>query len=557
MLGTIRPPTDSYPPAVPKPLAYSYVRFSTPEQVKGDSLRRQLELSAKYAEQHGLELDTALSLKDLGLSAFHKANLERGALGAFLVAIEQGIVQPGSYLLVESLDRLSRATVMDALELFSRIIRAGLTIVTLADGMVYSKASLKENWTQLIVSITIMARAYEESATKSQRLKEVWARKKSRAATEIVTSTVPAWLRIVGGQIVIDERKAATVRTIFRMVSEGYGLNLLERKLNQDGVPPIARATRWHRSYLIKVLNSRSVIGEYQPMSGRGRERKASGVPVKGYYPSLLTEEEFLSARSAITSRQSKGGRRGNGIANIFSGLVRCGYCAGPVRYVNKNAATRWQYLVCSDAKSGLGCKHVPWNYHEFEDAILSKLAGFDISAVLKDDEAGKNRTALHAAKAKVTDLQRRKTALIKLVETTGDIPEVAARLQDLMVEQREQADRVEELELEVKSLSTRKQHFAQFQKLRKSLDTADGEQLIEMRLRLSGELKRFLDKIEVFAEGAKPWSEGMKLAGVAQGREGRFAVAHFKNGEGRVLHGVLNTAAVWPGPHPKRRAHR
>ena len=34
--------------------AYSYIRFSTPEQAEGDSLRRQLEDSIAYAEEHGL-----------------------------------------------------------------------------------------------------------------------------------------------------------------------------------------------------------------------------------------------------------------------------------------------------------------------------------------------------------------------------------------------------------------------------------------------------------------------------------------------------------------------
>ena len=89
--------------------AYSYIRFSTPEQEKGDSQRRQLDLSTRYAQENGLELDTTLKLKDLGLSAYHKTNLEKGALGAFLSAISDGRVEPGSYLLVESLDRLSRA----------------------------------------------------------------------------------------------------------------------------------------------------------------------------------------------------------------------------------------------------------------------------------------------------------------------------------------------------------------------------------------------------------------------------------------------------------------
>lgn len=48
--------------------AYSYIRFSTPEQSKGDSLRRQTEATTRYCEQHDLCLDTDLSFKDLGKS---------------------------------------------------------------------------------------------------------------------------------------------------------------------------------------------------------------------------------------------------------------------------------------------------------------------------------------------------------------------------------------------------------------------------------------------------------------------------------------------------------
>jgi len=31
---------------------YSYIRFSTPEQIKGHSLRRQLEATEKYVKDH-------------------------------------------------------------------------------------------------------------------------------------------------------------------------------------------------------------------------------------------------------------------------------------------------------------------------------------------------------------------------------------------------------------------------------------------------------------------------------------------------------------------------
>jgi len=92
-----------------KPLLYSYIRFSTIEQAKGQSLNRQLSFAKEVAKEKGLELDDSLSMRDMGLSAFHKTNITRGALGIFLAAVEQGKVPAGSILVLESLDRIFRA----------------------------------------------------------------------------------------------------------------------------------------------------------------------------------------------------------------------------------------------------------------------------------------------------------------------------------------------------------------------------------------------------------------------------------------------------------------
>ena len=40
-----------------EPKAYCYIVFSFPEQEKGDSLRRQIQLSEEYCIQNGLILD--------------------------------------------------------------------------------------------------------------------------------------------------------------------------------------------------------------------------------------------------------------------------------------------------------------------------------------------------------------------------------------------------------------------------------------------------------------------------------------------------------------------
>ena len=96
--------------------------MSTDLQLKGDSRRRQLEASRQYAEANELDLAEAPELEDIGVSAFKGANVREGALGRFLEAVRAGTVKRGSYLIVESLDRLSREQVLTAQSLFLSII---------------------------------------------------------------------------------------------------------------------------------------------------------------------------------------------------------------------------------------------------------------------------------------------------------------------------------------------------------------------------------------------------------------------------------------------------
>jgi DNA invertase Pin-like site-specific DNA recombinase len=81
-----------------KPVAYSYIRFSSEPQAWGDSRRRQTAAATRYARQNDLALDDGLTFQDLGVSAFRGRNSRTGALGAFLAAIELGVIAPGSYL---------------------------------------------------------------------------------------------------------------------------------------------------------------------------------------------------------------------------------------------------------------------------------------------------------------------------------------------------------------------------------------------------------------------------------------------------------------------------
>jgi DNA invertase Pin-like site-specific DNA recombinase len=112
--------------------AISYQRFSSPMQARGDSTRRQTDL-AEHCRRHGLRLiDTFL---DAGVSGYTGANLsDESALKALLDAVRAGKFEPGTRLIVESLDRLSRREISAALRLFLDILDSGLIIVALIDG---------------------------------------------------------------------------------------------------------------------------------------------------------------------------------------------------------------------------------------------------------------------------------------------------------------------------------------------------------------------------------------------------------------------------------------
>lgn len=252
--------------------AYSYVRFSTLEQRKGGSENRQVELSRSYVRNHpNLELDESLRFSDLGVSAFDKSNLAKGAaLRTFLDAIDKGVVARGSYLLVESLDRLSRAQISDALEIFMGILNRGITVVTLADGMEYSKEKANKQFTDLIISITIMSRTHEESLTKSKRLKAAWKSKRANIGARKLTRNCPSWLTQNADATAYRfiPAKVTVVRKMIRLVMSGVGKDAIAKRFNRDGIRSLGTRSKegtWYGSYVSKILNSRALIGEFQP----------------------------------------------------------------------------------------------------------------------------------------------------------------------------------------------------------------------------------------------------------------------------------------------------
>lgn len=502
---------------VPIRKAYSYIRFSTPEQQKGDSYRRQYELSQAYAEDHGLVLDEALTYKDFGVSAFKNSNVLVGQLGDFLNAIESGVVAHGSYLLVESLDRLSRAQISDALEVFLSILRNGITIVTLADGMEYSKEKVNNNFTDLIVSIVIMSRAHEESLMKSKRLKQAWIAKRRQIGEKKLTAIAPGWLKLNADRsayLPIPERVDIVLR-IFAWSRDGIGDKAIAIRLNQQAVSPFnaGRSVMWHSSYIQKILHSRAVLGEYQPHVHIDGKRLPEGDPISDYFPRIISDSEYFLTMQLRSARRVVGsGRKGKNFSNLFSGILRCGYCKGSMVYVNKgHSGPRSKLLVCSNAKGGKGCHYVPWEYEHFEKSVLTYCRGLDFTEFLQPRNGIKSEIA--ALGAKISELEvlvsaneMKSANILKAIEDGAGFVQFQLRAQQL---EQERIKLDEELSLARIKFNERTSVQADIKAVQASIDgliermrALEGDELYDLRAMLSQRIKKLVTRISMCPGG-------------------------------------------------------
>lgn len=471
--------------------AFSYIRFSSEKQQLGDSVRRQLKLAEDYAAKHNLTLNSH-TYRDLGVSAFKGKNLVEGKLGTFLQAVDSGIIAKGSFLLVESLDRLSRADIDEALPLFLSIINRGITIVTLGDGQVYSKEAIKKDrGISLIVSITIMMRANEESATKSTRVKAAWDNKRvDWKPGTILSRRGPAWLLLRDGKWVPHPEKAAVVQRIYRMAAEGFGQTKIVDALNKEGVPTMEDARFWTQGVVGALLRNSSVMGTFT-------QKRGGTQVIKGYFPTVVPKDEWFAVQDAIKARRTTGGTKSDAVNNLFSGISFCFYCGTRTRFVPTHKGTA--YVHCLKAYSNAGCAARSFPYRAAETAILDRL----INKQARDTRGRLFKNApdeTAVINAKIEQLKKQQGQLIKLAMAAPDVQAVADELNRVQadIEEHEKAlksaTKVPITEADIKESEDLFKHHEEL--LRKG-----GPELHELRRRMQVSMRRQLQRVEFAPE--------------------------------------------------------
>ncbi len=493
--------------------AFSYIRFSSKKQQKGESFRRQAEFAVEVCAENGWVLDESLTLNDLGMSAFRGANAKVGALGEFLEAIRIGRVLKGSILIIESIDRLSRSKVGEALQLFISILNSGVAIVTREPRRTYTQDSINDI-AALLEPLIYMSRAHEESATKSFRLKDAWAKKKERAAASglPMTKMCPRWIELTEEGFRLIPAHAASVREIFRLSAEGLGVQRILNYLvaNPEKYPPFGDSGKWRDSYVIQILTNRAAYGEFQPqMREEGNKRVDCGPPIKGYFPTAVSEDLFFQAQAGMKRRFRKGaGRPGEYETNLFTGIVFHAEDRTTMSVHTFNQSTTeggetkaYRYLTSGATANGASRRGtaLSFPYPPFEKAVLQALSELTPADVLGEEgESDEREAEIGDLTGKLVVLDHRiQDAESKAADPEEEDPEVyIGLLKTLNRSKKEAVRRLEELKAD--AATCKAVNLGEVQSLLGLLASVEGDELKEVRRKLKSKVRALVKEIWV-----------------------------------------------------------
>ena len=436
---------------------YSYLRFSDPRQATGSSADRQLQYAQAWAAERGLVLDETLSLRDEGLSAYHQTHVKQGALGVFLQAVDEGRIPHGSVLIVEGLDRLSRAEPIQAQAQLAQIVNAGITVVTASDGREYNRERLKAQPMDLVYSLLVMIRAHEESDTKSKRVRasirrlcEGWVAGTYRGL--IRNGKDPQWLRWNGEAWELIPERVAAVHRALELYRQGQGAGRASKRMYAEG----HMLTDWG-------IAGQQIYRLVRLPALRGAKRIAvdgEEYLLEDYYPRLLTDAEFAELQLLAGQRFR---RRGAGeIPGIITGvgLAWCGYCGTALVAQNSMGRRRedgtladgHRRLHCTSSSKGTGCRSGSCSVAPVERALLNYCSDqMNLDRLQQPDDGGRQlRQQLLEARLRVEELgkQLERVTDALLADDSGAAPlAFVRRARELEQQQVEAQAAVQQLE--------------------------------------------------------------------------------------------------------------
>ncbi|MBA6123178.1 MULTISPECIES: recombinase family protein [Pseudomonas] len=400
------------------PTAFSYARFSSGKQQRGSSLERQEQMVADWLIQRPDYKRSELRFRDLAKSGWKGEHIkDGGGFAELLAAVEAGEIRKGDAVLVEAIDRTGRLPVM---VMFSKIINpiltAGVDIITLDDGVVYSEKSLNEGGQiHFLVAKIQAARQYSDNLSRRLRGSYDSRRRLAKEGTTPKRNT-PAWLTSEG--VVIPEI-AEQIKIAFELYTSGLGKAVIAKRMRESGVPALAKASGpgvegW--------LRNEAAIGRWN-----GSEVYEPIIAQSLYHLAQIEGEKRKTAPVTKTA------------THFYVGLVRCGSCEG--NFIMRTIKGVQVSMRCRKRQELKGCDNKKVIPKTVIDAVYERTSKPATHRLVAKERSGVNEKAIIAAEAKILELSKGIQAMVSAFSASIKIPEVASQIQALHGE-REAAER-------------------------------------------------------------------------------------------------------------------
>ncbi|MGI2106788.1 recombinase family protein [Shewanella frigidimarina] len=449
----------------------SYSRFSSDQQKKGDSLRRQLEIYQAIVQQHNL-VDIGQAFTDEGKSAFKGKHLD-GQLGALIELLQQQDLTAKPVLVIEKWDRLSRLEMNATIDLFRRVVKYA-DILDASDGALYTSESMND----ITGYITLGLKAHQAhiySKNLSDRVRDA----KKRASLEsgnkrIKGRNYPHWLKVENDIFVVVEDRASTINKMFELKMQGMGTRSIAIHLNQN----FSEYKSWD--------NRGNVSGEW--LSGTVRNHlkniAATGVfqnkdvHTVDYYPRIISDVLFNNAQLTFKSQKQSAHNTNKRNGDNILYHVKCMCCETSMTFAKRKVSI----LACSRGKE---CTNSSISYSLVEEVtcdVLFEAADLSTDTETKVDDTADKRNEL------IADLNMLKQ---RVDENTAAGKRTSAML--LL--------QIDELEQEIETLIPVIKEFIT-KPAERYWDLLKGS--VEDRLRLSRYIKLNVQKVEVLSVSRK-----------------------------------------------------
>ena len=182
-------------------------------------------------------------------------------------------------------------------------------------------------------------------------------------------SSVPYGYIKKDGKLVAEPSDAKIVKMIYDWYLSGMGLSKIANELNNRGVPPIIRGSKWYTFPVKYILKNERYVGDmllqkyystdtlpYKKIVNKGERDKYL---ISGSHEAIISRDDFNKVQRLFAEREKKY-YNGSRSKSAFSSVIKCGNCGASFKRKNDKGKYYWVCRNHDEDYDSCGIKQIP-----------------------------------------------------------------------------------------------------------------------------------------------------------------------------------------------------